>query len=114
MTPHGNPCGARFGVPRGRVSFFMQGSTPRPRSVLLAALACVVALAAPPATDGQGAGDDSGPDLSLAVAEAALEGLRADSFLENAGQLSNRDALFYTISGDVQVGFAESTVLEIV
>jgi len=89
----------------------MQGSTPRPRSVLLAALACVVALAAPPATDGQGAGDDSGPDLSLAVAEAALEGLRADSFLENAGQLSNRDVLFYTISGDVQVGFAESTVL---
>jgi len=111
MAPHGIPWGARVGVSRARVSFFTHGATPRARSVLLAALACVVALAAPPATDGQGAKDDTRLDPSLAAAETALEGLRADAFLENAGQLDRQEVRFYAASGNVQVGFADSAVL---
>ena len=111
MTPHGGPCGARFGVPRDRVSLFNQGSTPRARSVLLAALAFAVALAVPPATDGNVGRDESRPDPSLAVAKTTIEGLRADAFLENAGQLDPKEVRFYAASGNVQVGFADSALL---
>jgi len=40
-----------------------------------------------------------------------LKSIPADYFIENAGQLSNKDVLFYTTSGNMQMGFAESAVL---
>jgi hypothetical protein len=40
-----------------------------------------------------------------------LKSMPADFFIENAGQLSNQDVRFYTTSGEMQVGFAESAVL---
>jgi len=40
-----------------------------------------------------------------------FESIPADSFIENAGQLSNQDVRFYTTSGDLQIGFAESAML---
>ncbi len=40
-----------------------------------------------------------------------MTSLPAGYFVENAGQLDNRDVLFYTDLGDVQMGFGESSVL---
>ena len=40
-----------------------------------------------------------------------MTSLPAGYFVENAGQLGNRDVLFYTDLGDVQMGFGESSVL---
>jgi hypothetical protein len=40
-----------------------------------------------------------------------FKSIPADYFIENAGQLGNQDVRFYTTSGDMQIGFAESAVL---
>jgi len=40
-----------------------------------------------------------------------FKSIPADYFIENEGQLSNQDVRFYTTSGDMRIGFAESAVL---
>jgi hypothetical protein len=53
---------------------------------------------------------ESVPPASL-PSEDVLESMPADYFIENEGQLGNQDVRFYTTSGDMQIGFAESAVL---
>jgi len=60
-------------------------------------------------------GDSKGTGEPISAANLPSEGLLksmpADYFIENMGQLSNQDVRFYTISGEMQIGFAESAVL---
>jgi len=54
-------------------------------------------------------------ESTLHYLDSALDRLssltRTTGFIENAGQLSNEDVLFYTASGDIQMAFLRSAVL---
>jgi hypothetical protein len=60
-------------------------------------------------------GDSKGKGEPISAAnfpsKDLFKSIPADYFIENAGQLSNQDVRFYTTSGDMQIGFAESAVL---
>ncbi|HKZ63720.1 MAG TPA: hypothetical protein VJ400_04680, partial [Thermoplasmata archaeon] len=84
--------------------------------VALAVLAAMVilpssqALAGPPAD----VGDLGSPRWPISLPGAVKKDFRYPAtadFVENQGQLHRPDIFFYTTSGDVQVGFAESAVL---
>jgi hypothetical protein len=60
-------------------------------------------------------GDSKGTDEPISAAnfpsKDMFKSIPGNHFIENAGQLSNHDVRFYTTSGDMQIGFAESAVL---
>lgn len=82
-------------------------------TVRLSAAVCCLALllSLPP----EASEDLRGADEGLAPAELPLndsfESMPADYFIENKGQLANQEVSFYTASGDMQAGFAESAML---
>ena len=85
----------------------------RVRSVRLFSIVCCVVLLFTLPHDSRG--DSRGTDESVSPASLpsndVFKSIPSDYFIENAGQLSNQDVRFYTTSGDMQIGFAESAVL---
>src|SRR3972149_6921018 len=67
-------------------------------------------LASSPAEEGD-SGSALGPTSSPGAATQQFRYPTTADFVENRGQLHRPDIFFYTTSGDVQMGFAESAVL---